>query len=101
MFVGPPHHHDGPRQRRVERLCGGEWGDRAYENVSAHIRDLIRRDKERVEQQAFERLKAELVHAFSAQESSYRQLSAAEVIARNWALPDVRCAYPGGSLLSP
>jgi Arc/MetJ-type ribon-helix-helix transcriptional regulator len=34
----------------------GENG--AYENVSEYIRDLIRRDKERVEQEAFERLKA-------------------------------------------
>ncbi|MDE2464182.1 MAG: addiction module antitoxin [Alphaproteobacteria bacterium] len=57
--------------------------DGAYENVSEYIRDLIRRDKERAEQDALDRLKAELVHAFSAQESSYRPLTAAEVIARN------------------
>lgn len=55
----------------------------AYENISEYIRDLIRRDKQRVEQEAFERLKAELTHAFSAPESSYEPLSAAEVIARN------------------
>jgi antitoxin ParD1/3/4 len=42
-----------------------------------------RRDKERAEQEAFGRLKAELVHAFSASESSYRPLTAAEVTARN------------------
>jgi antitoxin ParD1/3/4 len=55
----------------------------SYENVSEYIRDLIRRDKERVETQAFERLKAELVHAFAAPEASYKSLTAAEVIARN------------------
>lgn len=55
----------------------------AYENVSEYIRDLIRRDKERTEKEAFDRLKAELTHAFSAPEDSYKPLSAAEVIARN------------------
>ncbi len=55
----------------------------SYENVSEYIRDLIRRDKERVEQQAFNRLKAELTLAFSAPESSYATLTAAEVIKRN------------------
>lgn len=59
----------------------GENG--SYENVSEYIRDLIRRDKERVEKEAFERLKAELHHAFAAPEASYKPLSAAEVIARN------------------
>lgn len=57
--------------------------DGAYENISEYIRDLIRRDKERAEQEAFERLKAELERAFAAPESSYRPLTAAEVIARN------------------
>jgi putative addiction module CopG family antidote len=59
----------------------GEAG--SYENVSEYVRDLIRRDKERVERDAFERLKAELEHAFAAPESSYDRLTAAEVIARN------------------
>lgn len=59
----------------------GEHG--AYENVSEYMRDLIRRDKERKEAEAFERLKAELAHAFAAPESSYQPLTAAEVIARN------------------
>jgi putative addiction module CopG family antidote len=59
----------------------GENG--SYENVSEYIRDLIRRDKERVEKEAFERLKAELSQAFAAPESSYEPLTAAEVIARN------------------
>ncbi|WP_428311580.1 ribbon-helix-helix domain-containing protein [Hydrocarboniphaga sp.] len=55
----------------------------AYENVSEYMRDLIRRDKERVEREAFDRLKAELAQAYAAPESAYRSLTAAEVIARN------------------
>ena len=57
--------------------------DGSYENVSEYIRDLIRRDKERAEQEAFNRLKAELAHAFATPKSSYTPLTAAEVIARN------------------
>ena len=56
-----------------------------YENVSEYIRDLIRRDKERVEQETFDRLKAELSLAFAAPEESYQPLTAARVIARNQA----------------
>ncbi len=59
----------------------GENG--SYENVSEYIRDLIRRDKERSEREAFERLKAELERAFAAPDGSYRPLSASDVIARN------------------
>jgi antitoxin ParD1/3/4 len=59
----------------------GENG--SYENISEYVRDLIRRDKERAEREAFDRLKAELTRAFAAPEESYRPLSAAEVIARN------------------
>ena len=61
----------------------GETG--SYENVSEYIRDLIRRDKNRAEQQAFDRLKAELTLAFAAPDSSYVSLTAAEVINRNQA----------------
>ena len=57
--------------------------DGVYENVSEYIRDLIRRDKERAEQEVFDRLKAELTHAFAAPDSSYQVLTAAEIIARN------------------
>lgn len=57
--------------------------DGAYENVSEYVRDLIRRDRERAEREGFERLKAELQHAFAAPDSSYRPLTAADVIARN------------------
>lgn len=59
----------------------GETG--SYENVSEYIRDLIRRDKERAEREAFDRLKAELAHAFAAPDSTFHPLTAAEVIARN------------------
>jgi len=50
----------------------GSNGD--YENVSEYVRDLIRRDKERVEDEAFQRLKAELARAFAAPEASYALL---------------------------
>lgn len=59
----------------------GEHGP--YENVSEYIRDLIRRDRERVEREAFKRLKAELTLAFAATETSYERLAAADVIARS------------------
>ena len=55
----------------------------SYENVSEYISDLIRRDKERAEQEAFNRLKGELTNAFAASDESYQALTAAEVIARN------------------
>jgi len=54
-----------------------------YENVSEYIRDLIRRDKERREREAFDRLKAELTQAFAAPESSYQPITADDVIVRN------------------
>ena len=57
--------------------------DGSYENVSEYIRDLIRRDKERAERKAFDRLKAELTRAFAAPDDSYKRLTATEVIARN------------------
>lgn len=57
---------------------GGE-----YENISEYVRDLIRRDKARKDEERFERLRAELQHAFAAPESDYISLTAAEVIARN------------------
>lgn len=59
----------------------GENG--SCENVSEYIRDLIRRDKERSELEAFERLKAELAREFAAPDDSYHPISAADVIARN------------------
>jgi len=54
--------------------------DGAYENVSEYVRDLIRRDRERVERERFDRLKAELTAAFGAPETDYRPLDAHAVI---------------------
>ena len=65
----------------VAQNTGGDDG--TYENVSEYIRDLIRRDMERVEAEAVDRLKAELTHAFAAPEQNYQPLTAADVIARN------------------
>lgn len=59
----------------------GEYG--AYENVSEYVRDLIRRDKDAKEAAAFERLRAELTHAYAAPEASYKPITAADVISRN------------------
>lgn len=55
----------------------------AYENVDEYMGDQIRRDKERVERESFERLKAELVQAYAAPESAYKALTADEIVARN------------------
>jgi antitoxin ParD1/3/4 len=55
----------------------------SYENVSEYVRDLIRKDKERVERVAFDRLKAELGVAFAAPDDTYEALTADEIIARN------------------
>ena len=54
-----------------------------YENVSEYVRDLIRRDKERLEAGQFDRLKAEFTQAFGAREDSFVALDADTVIARN------------------
>jgi len=59
----------------------GETG--RYDNVSEYIRDLIRRDQAQVEQVRFERLKAELMHAFRAPDETFHPLTAADIIARN------------------
>jgi len=81
-----------PRQAaRVEaRWCGpGQFlrekvGQRLLPaTVSEYVRDLIRRDKERSEAQAFERLKAELTLAFAAPDSSFHPMTAADIVARN------------------
>lgn len=57
--------------------------DGAYENVSEYVRDLIRRDKERVEAEGFARLKAELAAAFAAPEASFAPMDADTIIKRN------------------
>jgi putative addiction module CopG family antidote len=58
----------------------GDTGD--FENVSEYVRDLIRRDMERAEGDAFHRLKAELQMAFSLADDSFQPLDAETVIAR-------------------
>jgi antitoxin ParD1/3/4 len=57
--------------------------DGPYENVSEYVRDLIRRDKERVEAEGFARLRAELAVAFAAPDSSFAALDAETIITRN------------------
>lgn len=59
----------------------GEQG--AYDNVSEYVRDLIRKDKKEAEEQAFQRLKAELQRAFNKPEVDYRRITAGEVVRRN------------------
>jgi Arc/MetJ-type ribon-helix-helix transcriptional regulator len=64
-------------------VAGNVGGTGDYENVSEYLRDLIRSDKARTEQQAFRRLKAELAQAFAAPEASYEPLTADDIIRRN------------------
>jgi antitoxin ParD1/3/4 len=59
----------------------GEHG--AYDNVSEYVRDLIRKDKREAEEQAIERLKAELQRAFAVPDAEYRPVAGADVIKRN------------------
>ena len=55
----------------------------SYENISEYVRSLIRDDKARFEKESFERLKAELILAFSAPDSAYSELSAEDIFNRN------------------
>ena len=55
----------------------------SYENISEYVRSLIRNDKSRFEKEAFEKLKAELMLAFSTPDSSYSVLSAEDIFSRN------------------
>lgn len=59
----------------------GEAG--TYDNSSEFIRDLIRQDMNRQEQQSFERLRAELQRAFGESADDVVTVSAADVIRRN------------------
>jgi antitoxin ParD1/3/4 len=70
----------GPLSDFVARNVGE---DGLYENVSEYVRDLIRRDKERVEREMFETLKAELQRAFATPDEDYVEVTADEVITRN------------------
>ena len=55
--------------------------DGLYENVSEYVRDLIRRDKERVQQAAFERLRAELQEAFAQPDELGREIDVEQFLA--------------------
>ena len=73
---------------RVSGMLGAFVADNvgtsgAYENVSEYVRDLIRRDKERTEREAFDRLRAELHRAFAQSDDRFQASTADEVIARN------------------
>jgi antitoxin ParD1/3/4 len=70
----------GPLGDFVAENVGAD-GD--YDTVSEYVRDLIRKDKARVESARFDRLRAELQAAFAAPDDSYIALSADDVIARN------------------
>jgi hypothetical protein len=50
-----------------------------------NVRGFVRKDKERTECTAFERLKAELGVAFAAPDDTYGVVTAQDVIARNQA----------------
>jgi antitoxin ParD1/3/4 len=50
-----------------------------YENVSEYVRDLIRRDKDRAEREAFEALRLRLQDAFLIPDSEYELLSAHDI----------------------
>jgi putative addiction module CopG family antidote len=57
--------------------------DGLYENVSEYVRDLIRRDKQRVDAEAFAKLKAELQQAFSVPEEEYITMTAEQFLERH------------------
>lgn len=64
-------------------VAGKVGADGVYDNVSEYVRDLIRRDKDADEREAFLRLKAELDLAFAQPDDSYREVDVEAVIARN------------------
>lgn len=66
-----------------EHVAANVGEDGVYESVSEYVRDLIRRDKARADAEAFDRLKAELTHAFAAPDETYETLDAETVIRRN------------------
>jgi antitoxin ParD1/3/4 len=58
----------------------GDYG--LYENVSEYVRDLIRRDKERSDAEAFEAVKAELQRAFARPDSEFVEVDRDEFLER-------------------
>ena len=92
MSTNTPNGNEMPEKTTLTVRLGGALGEYvasnigdngSYENVSEYIRDLIRRDKQRKEQEDFESLRAELNLAFRQPDESYRPLTAEEVIRRN------------------
>ena len=69
-----------PLTEFVSRRVGAD-GD--YDNASEYVRDLIRRDREREEQLALQRLKLALQDAFAEPDDAYAAVTAEDVIARN------------------
>jgi antitoxin ParD1/3/4 len=65
------------REYVTETVTAGD-----FENVSEYVRTLIRRDKERAEQEAFEALKLRLQDAFATPDDEYEQVSADDIRAR-------------------
>ena len=59
----------------------GVEGD--YDNASEYVRDLIRRDRERDERRAFERLKSTLQDAFAQPDEAYTEVTLEDVFTRN------------------
>ena len=58
-------------------------GESLYENVSEYVRDLIRKDRDRLNKEAFEKVKAELRLAFAQPNEYYEEVTAADIISRN------------------
>ena len=50
-----------------------------YESVSEYVRDLIRKDKARQEEQAFQAVKAKLKAAFAEPRSNYEATTASDI----------------------
>lgn len=67
----------GPLAAFVARNVGE---DGLCENISEHISDLIRRDKERVEAQMFGDMKAELQRALTAPDKGFRAVTFDELL---------------------
>ncbi len=65
------------REYVTETVTAGD-----FENVSEYVRTLIRRDKERAEQEAFEALKLRLQDAFATPDDEYEEVSADDIRTR-------------------
>lgn len=65
----------GALRDHVERTTSA--GD--YESVSEYVRDLIRKDKARQEEQAFQTVKAKLKAAFAEPQSNFETTTASHI----------------------